>query len=134
LVGACLTIRRSAWEEVGPLDEGFFMYSEELDWCYRAKGHGWQIVYYPRARVVHHEGKSSEQVLPLRHIHFQRSKLRFFRKHHGRWRAGLLRWYLLLNYGYQLLVEGLKGILGHKRALRQQRVAAYWSVLRSGLK
>ncbi|MFQ5944681.1 MAG: glycosyltransferase family 2 protein [Anaerolineae bacterium] len=134
LVGACLLVRRQAAEEVGPLDERFFMYSEELDWCRRMVDAGWGVVYLPTAQVLHHGGKSSEQVLPLRHIQFQRSKILYFRKHHGRLQAILLRLFLLANYAYLLLLEGVKGLLGHKRTLRRQRAAAYWAVLRSGLR
>lgn len=134
LVGACLLLRREALEEVGTLDERFFMYSEELDWCYRAKKAGWEVVYLPTARVVHHVGKSSEQVLPVRHAQFQRSKVLFFKKHHGDWTGETLRLFLLLTYLWQTMVEALKWLVGHKRDLRRQRVDAYWQVLRSGLR
>jgi GT2 family glycosyltransferase len=134
LVGACLLARRECYEQIGGLDEGYFMYSEELDWCRRAKEAGWQIVYLPTATVIHHEGKSSEQVVPARHIHFQSSKIRYFHKHHGRWQAGALRWFLLGTYVYQVAREGLKWLLGHKRPLRAERLRAYRQVLRSGLR
>jgi N-acetylglucosaminyl-diphospho-decaprenol L-rhamnosyltransferase len=134
VVGACLLMRRATLEEVGPLDERFFMYSEEMDWCYRAKELGWRVIYLPQAKVVHHEGKSSEQVLPVRHVQFQRSKVLFFKKHHGRCRGEILRLYLLATYLWQMVVEGLKWLVGHKRPLRRERLAAYWQVLRSGLR
>jgi hypothetical protein len=86
-VGACLLVRREVIDQVGKLDEGFFMYSEELDWCRRIKGAGWKIVYLPKAQVIHHMGKSSDQVVAQRHIYFQTSKVRYFRKHHGQWAA-----------------------------------------------
>lgn len=134
VVGACLLIRRKALEETGPLDEDYFMYSEELDLCYRLKKKGWKVVYLPQAQVIHHEGKSSEQVIPARHIHFQRSKVLFFRKHFGIWQSELLRFFLLLSYVYQWLEEAGKWLLGHKRPLRRARMSAYWQVLRSGLR
>jgi GT2 family glycosyltransferase len=134
LVGACLLVRREAFEQVGGLDEGYFMYSEELDWCRRLKEEGWHVVYLPTATVIHHEGKSSEQVVAARHIYFQSSKVRYFRVHHNRLQAGFLRCFLLLTYVYQLVREGLKWTVGHKRPLRAQRVRAYWQVLRSGLR
>jgi GT2 family glycosyltransferase len=133
VVGACMLIRRQAWEQVGPLDERFFMYSEELDWCRRLKSAGWRVVYVPSATVVHHEGQSSAQVVPARHIYFQSSKVLYFRKHHGVWAGGVLRVFLLATYVFQLCLEGLKWLLGHKRALRRERIAAYLRVLRSGL-
>ena len=133
VVGAAILIRREAWDQVGPLDEGFFMYSEELDWCRRARERGWRVVYLPAAQVVHYGAQSSEQVKPLQHIHFQRSKVRYFRKHHGPWQAEALRLFLLATYAYQLIEEGLKWLVGHKRPLRAARVKAYWQVLKSKL-
>ena len=133
LVGACLLVRREVIQQVGGLDERFFMYSEELDWCRRIRQAGWQIVYLPSARVVHYIGKSSDQVVAQRHIYFQSSKVRYFRKHHGELAGGLVRAALLAMYAGQLVLEAAKGALGHKRALRLERVPAYWQVLRSGL-
>ncbi|MGC8781289.1 MAG: glycosyltransferase family 2 protein, partial [Anaerolineae bacterium] len=77
LVGAALMTRRTVLEQVGGFDEGYFMYSEELDWCRRVKGAGWRIVYLPAAQIIHYEGKSSEQVVTARHIRFQTSKVRY---------------------------------------------------------
>jgi len=131
--GAALLARREAIEQVGPMDEGFFMYSEELDWCRRFREAGWRVVYLPTAQVIHHEGKSSEQVVAAKHIYFQSSKVRYFRKHHGAVAAEVLRLFLLGNYVWQLGLEGAKWLVGHKRPLRAQRVAAYRQVIRSGL-
>ena len=134
LVGACILVRRAVYERVGGLDEGYFMYSEELDWCRRIKEDGWRVVYHPAARVVHHVGKSSEQAVTARHINFQRAKLRYFRKYHGRVATVVLRLFLLGSYAWQLALEAAKGALGSKPELRRQRVRAYRDVLRSGLR
>ena len=133
VTGACLLARRETIEAVGLLDEGFFMYSEELDWCRRAKEGDWKVVYLPTARVIHYGAQSSEQVKSFQHIQFQRSKIRYFRKHHGPWQAGILQLFILATYLYQLIVEALKWLVGHKRPLRVERVRAYWQVLKSGL-
>lgn len=132
--GAVLLVRREVIEQVGPMDEGFFMYSEELDWQRRIKAAGWGIVYYPEAQIVHYGGKSSEQVIAERDIYFHSSKIRYFRKHHGVGVALFLRVFLLGNYVWQLGLEAGKWVLGHKRELRRARIRAYWLVLRSGLK
>lgn len=134
LVGAALFVRRAAYEQAGGLDEGFFMYSEELDWLRRMRAAGWRCVYLPEARVAHFEARSSAQVPAATHIRFNTSKVRYYRKYHGAVAAEALRWFLLGNFAAQLLVEAAKGLLGHKRALRRARVAAYGAVLRSGLK
>ena len=138
LVGAAMLCRRAALDAVatpdGPFDEGFFMYSEELDLCRRIKQAGWRVVYAPAALVIHHEGKSSEQVSTQRHIRFNTSKVRYWRKWFGpRW-SETLRRYLLLEYHVQVWVEQAKLWLGHKPDLRRERIAAYRQVIASGLR
>jgi len=73
-------------------------------------------------------------VKALQHIQFQRSKVLYFQKHHGRLQAEVLRLFLLATYVYQLILEGLKWLVGHKRPLRAERMRAYRQVLRSGLR
>lgn len=134
LQGAAIITRQDVVNRVGILDEHFFMYSEELDWQRRIKDSGFDVVYLPYAKVIHHGGKSSDQVLAERHIYFNSSKVWYFTKHHGRFAGLLLRFYLLLGYVSQLLIEWTKGLLGNKRTLRKERVMAYWKVLCSGLR
>lgn len=134
LTGACIMVPRSTWEAIGGMDEGYFMYSEELDWCRRIKESGRRVVYYPAAQVIHHVGKSSEQAVTVRHINFNRAKLRYFRKYHGRYLAAALRVFLLAGYAWQMMLEALKGLLGSKPTLRRQRIRAYSEVLKSGLR
>ena len=134
ITGAAMLTRRETVTQVGGMDEGFFMYSEELDWCRRIREAGWRIVYFPEARIIHHEGKSSEQVVPARHIHFQSSKVRYTRKYHGAAIAELLRFWLLAQYVWQTGVEGAKWLIGHRRDLRAARIAAYRQVLKSRLR
>ena len=76
LVGACLLVRRAAIDAVGLLDEGFRMYSEELEWCLRIRRAGWGVTYLPSARVVHHYGQSSGQDMLARHLNYHASKYR----------------------------------------------------------
>ena len=131
--GSALLARRAVYEQIGGLDEGYVMYFEELDWCKRAKDQAWRVVYLGSARIIHHGGASSEQASTRKHIHFQSSKLRYFAKVYGLPFAQVLRLFLLFGYAWQLVLEGLKGLLGHKRPLRQQRVKLYWQVLSSRL-
>lgn len=132
--GSALMARHAVYAQIGGLDPTFVMYSEELDWCKRAKSAGWEVHYVGTAQIIHHGGKSSEQVTARRHIHFQQSKLHYFHKHHGWLVAQLLRLFLLLNYLVQIGIEGAKRLLGHKPAMRQERIQAYWQVVRSGLR
>lgn len=90
LLGACLLIRREAWQDVGPLDEEYFLFLEETDWCWRAKRSGWRIVYYPHAGIIHH-GQHSVRQQPTSNLpHLYRSYCHFYRKHHPKYGLGLL--------------------------------------------
>jgi len=129
--GSALLLRREVYAKIGGLDEHYIMYSEELDFCKRAKLAGWRVVYFGEASIVHHGGKSSEQVIASRHVYFQQSKIRYFRKFHGPFVALGLRTFLIMNYGEQLLLEAFKALLGHKRTLRRERVRVYWQVIRT---
>lgn len=134
LVGAALLTRRAAVDQVGGFDDAYFMYSEELDWQSRVKRAGWKVVYLPQAVVTHYEGKSSEQVTAARHIRFNRSKVRYFRKHHGRIQALVLRLALLVMFAIEWLLEAAKYLLGSRRAMRAERMRAYGQLLKSGLR
>ena len=134
IVGAALLARRAVLDQIGGFDEGYFMYSEELDWCRRAADASWQIVYLPAAQVIHYECKSSEQVVAARHIRFQTSKVRYFRKFHGPLAAEALRAFLLAAFGGEWLLEGGKWLMNSKRRLRAERMAAYGALLRSRLR
>ncbi|NRF96237.1 glycosyltransferase family 2 protein [Paenibacillus frigoriresistens] len=82
LVGAFMLIRREAIEQVGMLDEEFFMYGEDIDWCYRIKEAGWVNYYYPRTQIVHHKGASSRRK-PFKIIYeFHRAMILFHNKHY----------------------------------------------------
>ena len=142
LTGAAMLAKRQALEDAraqdvtdfaGPFDEKFFMYSEELDLCKRIKEAGWRILFEPASLVIHHEGRSSEQVIAARHIYFNTSKVRYYRKYFGAGWANLLRFYLLFEFRWQLLIERLKHALGHKRQLRQRRIEVYRQVIDSRL-
>jgi len=80
LMGSCMLVRREAVERVGPLDESFFLFSEETDWCYRFRAAGWQVLFYPGAEAVHvggaaHGGRFFREQVG--------GHLRFLAKHRG---------------------------------------------------
>lgn len=133
LVGAALFIRKSVWDSIGPLDEAYFMYFEETDWCRRCAEAGWAIHYVPGAELIHYEGQSSQQVVAARTIRFQRSKIRYAQKWLGSGWAWIIRLFLLANFALQYVAECGKWLVGHNRPLRRERMTAYWQVLKSGL-
>ena len=84
LTGWFWMIPRKALQMVGGLDEQFFMYGEDIDWCHRFLDAGWQVVFYPDAGALHYGAASSGEA-PMRfYVEMRRANLQYFRKHHGR--------------------------------------------------
>jgi GT2 family glycosyltransferase len=83
LVGAFMLVRREVIEQVGLLDEDFFMYGEDIDWCYRIKQAGWEIYYCPFTSIIHYKGASSKKK-PFKIVYeFHRAMFLFHKKHYS---------------------------------------------------
>ncbi|MEZ4638612.1 MAG: glycosyltransferase family 2 protein [Caldilineaceae bacterium] len=85
VLGAALMVRTEAIRQVGLLDDGYFMYCEEMDWCLRLQQAGWAVYAAPSALVIHHEGQSSKQVRWATLQRIWRSRFRFYHKHGDRY-------------------------------------------------
>ncbi|WEG13303.1 glycosyltransferase family 2 protein [Pullulanibacillus sp. KACC 23026] len=82
LVGAFMMVRQEVIEQIGLLDEDFFMYGEDIDWCYRIKEGGWHLSYYPETTITHYKGASSRKK-PMKIIYeFHRAMYLFHKKHY----------------------------------------------------
>jgi GT2 family glycosyltransferase len=110
ILGAFMLARREAIDQVGMMDDSFFMYSEEVDWCYRFKHAGWKIYSTPEAEAVHLWGGTSKQVKVEMLIHMYRSRVRYFRKHYGQVQTLLLKGLLAVNWAIRL---GFTTLTGH---------------------
>jgi GT2 family glycosyltransferase len=84
LSGCFLLARREALEDVGLLDEQFFMYAEDTDWCKRFHNLGWQNVYYPETQIIHYGGASSSNAPVKFYLALQRANMQYWKKHHHR--------------------------------------------------
>jgi N-acetylglucosaminyl-diphospho-decaprenol L-rhamnosyltransferase len=124
LVGAALLVRAKAIQQAGLFDERFTLYSEELEWQ-RRLGKAGTIMYVPSATIIHHEGQSSAQIPMRRLVLFHRNRLRYIRLVHGAGLALLVRLFLIMIYLFETVLEGVKWLVGHKRAMRGERVRAY---------
>ncbi len=81
VLGACLFVRAEVIEQVGMIDEGYFFFLEETDWCHRIRAAGWKVMHLPDAFVIHLYGESTKKKTPLRtRIEYYRSRYLFFRK------------------------------------------------------
>jgi GT2 family glycosyltransferase len=85
LSGAAMMVRRSVIDTVGMMDEDYFMYMDDIDWCYRIKQARWNIYYVPDARILHFGGKSTRKALYKSMVHFYKSQAIFYRKHYARY-------------------------------------------------
>jgi GT2 family glycosyltransferase len=101
--GAFLMIRRAVVDQIGPLDERFFMYGEELDWCLRAKRAGWSVMYYPEARIVHYKGESTKYNSRKAAIEFHRAMYLFHRKHFARDYSPVTNFFIYAGIGVKTL-------------------------------
>lgn len=119
-LGAALMVRAQAVAEVGLLDEGFWMYCEEVDWCWRMRKAGWSIYCVPGARIVHHAGSSSGQVRLSSFVNLWTSRARLYALHHGALRYALAR--LLVRLGMR---RRLRGASPELKAACQQIIRAW---------
>jgi GT2 family glycosyltransferase len=127
--GSCLMLRRTALEVVGLLDEKFFMYSEEIDLCYRLKCNDWKVFFIPDARVIHYGGQSSKLDVNRTSVELCRSKYKFMRKHYGLASATAYRTVVLLSSGARLMVWGAKSIFGSNKHIYRQKVSVQGRLL-----
>jgi len=132
--GACLLIRRAVIEQIGHLDEGYFMYTEETDWCYRATRAGWEVWWAPGPAVIHLGGATAQQSLSLKRRQIYGSKVRFFRKHYGRPAAWIFAAAVYCTSLIKTVCWGGAALLGRpdRRLVARENTRAYLKVLAPG--
>ncbi len=109
LVGCFSMIRREALDAVGLLDEGLFMYGDDVDWCRRARNAGWQVVFYPGGQAIHDRGKITAPY-PVRFaVAQQRSVLHYWTKHHSFWGVLGIRSIMLFHHVLRYTFAVLSG-------------------------
>ena len=104
LSGCCWFARRVAVEEVGVLNETFFMYAEDMDWCLRFHRGGWSVMFNPAASITHYGGASSSRQQKRFFVEKQRADLKYWRMHHGR--ASFLAYYAAVTFEHSCRVAG----------------------------
>lgn len=126
VLGAALMIRRAVYEAVGPLDAGYFMYSEEIDWCTRIRASGWQVGTLVGAQVIHHGGGSTRRTSDRMRPALFRSKIRYLSLHRGEHSAHLFR--VIVR-----AVAGLHVIRAHFPGWCKQEEAVSWRAVRQSI-
>lgn len=131
--GACLLLRRSVIEQVGPLDEDYYIYSEEVDLCARIRAANWRIFWVPTAHVTHYGGQSTRQVATEMFIQLYASKVIYFRKHHGAQAAWRYKFVLLAASLLRIVAAGAAWMIGTEKRQQYLRVATNYRRLVAAL-
>ena len=105
--GAALAVRKEVFENVGGLDENFFMYMEEVEWCYRIRKAGFKIFFYPEVEIVHYERASGSKSQAIWGIY--QGLILFFQKHKPPWQVIILRALLKTKAALALIIGFLTG-------------------------
>ena len=113
VAGSCMLIRRDLVEQIGYLDELFFAYQEDADYCYRAREVGWQVYYYPVSQIIHYGGRGGSRVHPYRSIlEWHKSYWLYYRKNLAKDYFFLFNWMfylaMILKLSVSLLVNALR--------------------------
>jgi hypothetical protein len=111
VIGACMMVRQAALEQVGLLDEDYFLFLEETDWCYRMKKAAWKVYHVPQAEVYHFQGKSAGTARRGARVEFYRSRYLFFRKNRGRFEWFILLMGLMIRLGVELVAITLGSLV-----------------------
>ncbi len=90
IIGACMIVRKEAMDNVGLMDEDYFLFFEETDWCVRMRKKGWMIFHHPDAKIYHLQGQSAGKVNVRARIEYWKSRYIFFRTHYGSFIVGVL--------------------------------------------
>jgi GT2 family glycosyltransferase len=111
--GSCMLIRREVIDQIGYLDEQFFAYQEDADFCFRAKRAGWKVYYMPGAKIIHYGGRGGSRVEPYRSIYeWHRSYWLFYNKTYASDYLFLFNWLyylaIILKLGYSLTLNALR--------------------------
>lgn len=130
VIGAALALRRAALEKLGPLDERFFFFLEETDWCQRAWAQGFEVQHVPGAEVVHGQGQTAARFHGAARIEYQRSKLLYYAKAQGALAAAAVGLVLPVKALVDSLANGFLVLVTLGLARRQrQRFGSYASIL-----
>ena len=122
LIGACMAIRGEAIQQAGLLDEDYFFFLEETDWCFRMRKAGWQIFHCPQAEVIHFQGQSKRRSPARARVEYYRSLYTFFKKNRSPASYAAVRLFrflkLLINLISTILALGLTA--GTQQRLREK--------------
>jgi len=131
LSGCFWVARKTAYDQVGGLDETFFFYGEDIDWCCRYRKMRWNVLFNPKAQAIHYGGGSSENS-PIRfYLEMQRADLQYWLKHYGRFGRFYYAFMILLRQGIRMMVELTRFLLKpSRRKAAELKLKRAWTTIR----
>jgi len=105
IIGACMVVSKGAIDRVGMLDEAYFFYFEETDWCLSMKKSGWRVFFHPQAQIYHLQGQTAKKNIVASRIEYWKSRYTFFRKHYSTAVIGFLTTGLVVKLCISLLLQ-----------------------------
>ena len=130
VTGACIMLRKEAINSVGLLDENFFLYFEEIDWCRRAKEKGWKICFLPESEVVHHLEQSAKLERERTHLERYRSMLYYYKKYYGWWGLVWVRCLIVGTFLLKISILYMTYPFNKSRKEIKQKLSCYWRVVK----
>ena len=127
--GSCFMIRRDVVQRIGCLDEAFFLFSEEIDYCYRSRQAGYLVYQVPQARILHYESATTRRFVPLKLRGHYLGKLYFLAKHGFKRDLCVVRAWFIAELLAKSVIRGFGALLGHPPDA-QERLRIYWELIR----
>jgi hypothetical protein len=119
-----MLIRQKAIQQVGTMDEQFFMYGEETDWCYRFKEAGWKILFTPCAEIIHLGGQSAQKRATTMVVQLRKSILQFMKKYHGPLTYRIASLLTVIFLAVRLPIWSVIALFQREAAIKKR---AYWT-------
>ena len=131
VIGAAITVRRRVIETTGYLDERFFIYFEETDWCFRMAKDGWKVAFIPDGTIIHYGEQSSASMKDRQFCEFNRGSVRYFKKHYGFWGLAVLVFSMAVGALLRILLWGIIFLaITKKRKVAREKLYIWVRLLR----
>ena len=122
LCGAAMIVKRDIIDKVGLMDESYFMYGDDIDWCYRIKKAGWKVYYFPEAEIIHYGGRGGSRRQSYRNIfEFHRAMAVFYRKHYAKKHLFLVNWTVYAGIWLKCAVELTKNLFRKEKYIGSKK-------------
>lgn len=130
ITGACFMIRKSALDDIGLMDDKYFLYYEDVDWCYRLKEKGWQVYFLADVKMIHSQGRSTKPILTKTILISYLSRYYFLKKNYGIDKSRLLKNIINLGLFLRVMSSMFLSVLDlRQRKIHAQRMIGYYNSL-----